>query len=383
MWLKEGFATYMSYVAVNNLYPEWRVMERRLALSEFETAMEKDSDKLSHKIASEVKTTSDIRQLFDPITYSKGALILRMMNGFLGESAFKFGIKTFLKKYEFSNAVQDNLWDLMTLYGHQFNTLPSNLTVKDIMDSWTLQAGYPVLNVKKNGSDIIISQQRFLLPKADENDTSRWFIPITYSTTSHPATNEIPEYWMTQNDKVLVLKDVVQEGEMFFLNVNRSGYYRVNYDIDLLKTLAREFSNLPEIIRAQLIDDALFLARAEMVSYDIPLTFLMRMAEKPKDILPWTAATKGLQHLNEMMLREPGFDAFRAVMKQIVRPAYDSIGFDEQDNESHIELMQRSRIVTHACNYGYDRCTNRAQILFREWMRTPKQNKWVFEGFFS
>lgn len=61
-------------------------------------------------------------------------------------------------------------------------------------------------------------------------------------------------------------------------------------------------------------------------------------------------------------------------MRYIVKPVYDKLGFDERKNESHVDLMHRQRIIHHACFFGYDRCTNRAQILFREWMREKTLN---------
>lgn len=108
--------------------------------------MEEDSDLTSHPISFPVSNSTDVRRIFDPISYSKGAAIIRMMQSFLGENAFRHALKTYLNKFKHSNAVHDDLWDVMTISGHEYKTLPENLTVKDIMDSWTLQGIY-LLNV--------------------------------------------------------------------------------------------------------------------------------------------------------------------------------------------------------------------------------------------
>lgn len=61
-------------------------------------------------------------------------------------------------------------------------------------------------------------------------------------------------------------------------------------------------------------------------------------------------------------------------MRYIIRPIYVEMGFDEKPNEGHIQLMHRQRIVKHACFYAHDWCTNRAQMLYRQWMTDKTQN---------
>lgn len=374
LWLKEGFSTYMSHMAMSHVFPDWRVAET-FSIRVFHAAMSKDSDASSRKIYNPVATTADIRSLFDPITYSKGAILLRMMGDFLGEKVFKTAVRDYLKKFEYGNAAQDDLWALMTERGHQYEALSNHLSVKDIMDSWTLQPGYPVVFARKVNDSVVITQKRFIFPHGVvANDTSRWYIPITY-VTSNMDEGAVQKRWLTPDMKELVLENVLLDNNWLYLNAKRMGYYRVHYDYDLTLLLSKSYQALPEVTRAQIIDDALHLARAELYEYDHPLTFLLRMGEQSKDVLSWMAASKGLEYLDYMLMRESAYDSYKTVMKHILRPAYDSIGFDERPSESHIELTQRSQIVKFACDFGYDRCTNRAQVLYREWMRTPDENK--------
>lgn len=96
--------------------------------------MEKDSDISSHPISFPVSKPSDIRRIFDPISYSKGASVIRMMQHFLSEEAFKSGIQEYLQKFKYANAIQNDLWEVMTQYGHKYGTLPKEFTVKKVMD---------------------------------------------------------------------------------------------------------------------------------------------------------------------------------------------------------------------------------------------------------
>lgn len=104
-------------------------------------AMAKDSDKLTHPMSFPVKTKSDIRRIFDPISYSKSACIVNMMRGFLGEATFKQGLQAYVNKYKYANALQEDLWDIMTEEAHRNGVLETRMTVKDIMDSWVHQDG--------------------------------------------------------------------------------------------------------------------------------------------------------------------------------------------------------------------------------------------------
>jgi aminopeptidase N len=73
-----------------------------------------------------------------------------MMNHFLGEETFKQGLTNYLEAHKFGNARQDDLWQNLTLQAHQDRSLPSHMTVKEIMDTWTLQTGYPVVTITRN-----------------------------------------------------------------------------------------------------------------------------------------------------------------------------------------------------------------------------------------
>lgn len=372
LWLKEGFATYFSYKCLNEIVPEWRMLDL-FPFFEQRTAMGKDSDRFSHPISFDVRYISDIRRIFDPISYSKGAAIVRMINSFLGEEAFQEGIQKFLTQYEYGNAVQDDLWNVFTYAGHKQGTLPKDFTVKEIMDSYTLQAGYPVLEVKQNGTNIILTQTRYILPSNQHNDTSKWFIPITFSTRSQQG-GAIPSAWFKANEDSLILENVLSAGEWIHLNINRTAYYRVSYEPELWKRLVYNMKELDQLTKSQVVDDAFNLARAGFVEYDVPLTFLYVLSSMPNDALTWAAAESGLVYLTEMVRREPVFELYRAIMISFLRNTFDAIGFREQPGENDLQVMHRSRMLKLMCDFRVDRCTHQAQIIYRTWI-ADKENK--------
>ena len=78
----------------------------------------------------------------------------------------------------YKNANQDDLWRTLTEQCREKQVLPGNTTVKDIMDTWTRQTGFPVVTaVRRENGALDLSQQRFFLDKkADETDNVLWYV---------------------------------------------------------------------------------------------------------------------------------------------------------------------------------------------------------------
>lgn len=94
-------------------------------------------------------------------------------------------MSSYLKKHEYANAKQDDLWAALTDVAHNQNSLPRDMTVKEIMDTWTLQVGYPMIQIDRNYEEnsAELSQMRFLSDRYKTRDDTEqcWWIPLTYS----------------------------------------------------------------------------------------------------------------------------------------------------------------------------------------------------------
>ncbi|RXG56649.1 Aminopeptidase N, partial [Armadillidium vulgare] len=96
LWLKEGFADFMAYMAIDNVEPNWKMMDYSVRESMYE-ALKADSLLSSHPINVEVNNPDRISEIFDSISYNKGASIIRMMYHFLSEEVYKRGMRNYLK----------------------------------------------------------------------------------------------------------------------------------------------------------------------------------------------------------------------------------------------------------------------------------------------
>lgn len=219
LWLNESFATFMSYKAVNWLKPEWDMWGYFL-YDETSGAMLKDSLHITHPIEANVRSVEEIEEIFDDISYGKGASILRMINYYLGEEDFRKGISSYLNKFKYSNAEGRDLWNSLEE--------ASGKPVAKIMESWITQEGYPIVYVKIQGSKIIFSQKRFLQDGSE--DSRLYLVPLTFEVNGKKHAllldSESKEF------------NVGEEVNSIKVNLDRSGFYRVYYEnLDKLATL--------------------------------------------------------------------------------------------------------------------------------------------------
>jgi aminopeptidase N len=85
----------------------------------------------------------DRRQIFDEISYGKGGSILRMIEAYVGEDAFRNGVSTYLNRFKFSNANGEDLWIALEE--------ASGKQVAMIMREWIKKPGYPLLVAEVKG----------------------------------------------------------------------------------------------------------------------------------------------------------------------------------------------------------------------------------------
>uniref|UniRef100_A0A8C7XN42 Aminopeptidase n=1 Tax=Oryzias sinensis TaxID=183150 RepID=A0A8C7XN42_9TELE len=159
LWLNEGFASFFEYIGVEKAEPSWG-MRDIMIISDVLPVMVNDALLSSHPIIVDVSTPAEITSVFDAISYSKGASVLRMLEDWMGRDAFRDGCRKYLKDFYFKNAKTADFWASLAEV--------SGLPIADVMDTWTKQMGYPVLHLSVSDTNSKLSQRRFLLdPNAD------------------------------------------------------------------------------------------------------------------------------------------------------------------------------------------------------------------------
>ncbi|KZC13132.1 Aminopeptidase N [Dufourea novaeangliae] len=385
LWLNEGFATYVSYVGMNAVKPTWRVLEQ-FVVHEIQSVFGLDSLESSHPISIEVGHPDEISEIFDKISYKKGASILRMMDHFLTTKVFKQGLTNYLNGKAYQSANQNDLWDALTKQAHADNVLAQGITIKQIMDTWTLQTGFPVVTVTrnyKNGS-VTLTQERFLMRNGTMRTTSEveplWWVPITYTTEKELDFNRTqPSEWMKAQKTITLPNVKLNPKEWVIFNIQETGYYRVNYDRTnwqmIINQLNKDsFRDISTNNRAQLIDDALNLAKADQLHYSTALDVTSYLAHET-EYLPWKAAFTAMQFLDTMLIRTPSYDKFRVYILQLLDNAYKQVGFKDNPGDPQLTVFTRVDVLLWACNFGHEDCVQNAVKQFHNWRNTPDPNK--------
>lgn len=209
LWLNESFATLMGYKVVDAIYPQWRIWQDFLG-SDTSGAMARDSLRSTHQIEVDIKSPSEIEQIFDEISYGKGASILRMIEAYMGTEDFRNGIKNYLNRYKFSNATGKDLWSSLEE--------TSGKQVKMIMREWIRKQGYPVITTMVHKGKLILNQKRFLLSGASVKGI--WPTPVVMELDGKSK-----KLLLDKEKEVVDTKDT----NSLKLNVDRTGFYRVHY----------------------------------------------------------------------------------------------------------------------------------------------------------
>lgn len=377
LWLNEGFATFVSYIGTSHLEPEWTTMER-FVTDEMQGVMALDSLETSHPISVPVESPSQVNELFDGISYSKGSSVIRMMMFFLTEDNFKKGLHQYLVDKSYDNAEQDDLWLYMTQAAEGTGVLPPGTTVKAIMDTWTLQMGFPVIKVERaaDGTSATVSQNRFLLVKnanSTDNHDYMWWVPLTYTSEDNPDFQTThPTSWMADTDKQVTVSSLPASDKWVIFNIQETSYYKVNYDDNNWQLLTAQLEKDNTIIhllnRAQLIDDALDLARASELKYDTALNLISYLKHE-EEYVPWESALANMAYVEEMFTRQGGYGDLRTFMMSLLEPLYTLVGgFEEHQDDSHLLHYKRSLALSWTCKFGYKDCVDNSVALYQAWM---------------
>lgn len=230
LWLNEGFAAYTEFIGTDLVLPEANFLDQFLPDSLW-PALQLDSLLSSHPISIEVNDPIEINQIFDTISYKKGSSVIRMMANFLGINTFNMGITNYLHGNAFGNANQDNLWQFLTEAALEDGAFLEGNSIKDIMDTWTLQTGYPLVTASRSGNSVTLSQARFLIsPEAEADEDFFWWVPVSHCSPGGDWENTAPKLWLPNSTIPLTFQLDIEADTPLVINVKQTGFYRVNYD---------------------------------------------------------------------------------------------------------------------------------------------------------
>lgn len=383
VWLKEGFAHFFEFLGADFLFPDWHMEKQRFLTDVLHEVMLLDGLASSHPISQEVLKATDIDRVFDWIAYKKGAALIRMLANVMGQPVFQMGLNDYLITHMYGNAGRDDLWNK---FSEAMQKGGRDINIKEVMDLWTLQMGYPVVTITKNDSvdnSLTISQEHFIFDikhSAPSNSSFQWQIPLTISVgnSSHISPESI--IWVSNGSESHKIGSV-DDGSWLLGNINQTGYFRVNYDLRNWRLLIEQLMRNPEVIsvgnRAGLIDDVFNLARAGYLPQNIPLE-IVRYLSQEKEFLPWHAASRVLYHLDKLLDRTEEYSIFSEYILKQVASMYHKLGWPTSAVNGSVAQATyqteelRREVIMLACSFGSKHCHQQAITLISEWISSNK-----------
>ena len=349
IWLNEAFATFMEMLAVDAFKPEWqRWTSFGLGRG---AALATDALKSTRPIEFPVGPPEQAQGMFDILTYEKGAAVLRMLEQYLGSTAFQRGIAAYLEEHKFANTETGDLWDAIEE--------ASGEPARRIMDSWIFQGGFPLVSVEAapDGKGVTVSQRRFLYLPEGDGDSSRWQVPVMLRVGTERGAEA--RRLLLEGESATVELD--RPADWVVANEGGHGFYRVRYSSDLLRKLTATMQqDLSPIERFGLVSDTWASVVAGLTSVPDFLHLAGLLAEE-RDRNVWVAVIGGLQYLNRML--EPA-DRPKLVrfVRELVGPAVERLGWSRAAGESELTSQLRGTLISTLGVLGEDPATRERAV---------------------
>jgi aminopeptidase N len=308
IWLNEGFANWMETKPLKAWKPEWHMELDEVQSNQ--VAMRLDALRSTRPIRASASTPDQINELFDPIAYEKGAAVLRMVEAWVGEDAFRAGVNTYIGKFQYSNARAEDFWGTLTA--------STGKPVDKVMATFVDQSGVPlvdtVVKCDAGGGMASVSQ--------DVRQAARprtWRIPVCVKAPSGQVACDV-----VGAPGANIALDTCPAWVM--ANADARGYYRVLAPADMIAAIAQNVASLEPAERIALLSDEWALVRAGRRDVG---TFLDLGSgfESERNEAVLSTLVGALAAIGEELTTPKTAVAYRAWVARLLRPALDEVGW--------------------------------------------------------
>ncbi len=367
LWLNESFATYFSFGVVDRFRPEWRIWDRFIG---GQTAEALERDGLLETFPIEIPGGEHvvINSSTAPIIYSKGGSILRQVEGFIGEDAFRKGLRRYLTDHAYANTHSRHLWEALEGACDQ--------PISRMMKDWIEQPGYPLLTVQRENDRLQIRQERFsYLPGAPE---SSWLVPLVLRLFGPGDRQHVLKVLMEGPELTVDIDPAVEACK---LNDGQSGFFRVRYlDEENLEALGRRAADrtLSAADRWGLAGDLYALLKSGGIDLERYLSFLGHYRNEDR-LLPLGQVAAGLHHLL-ILLRGEGRERIRRFSAPFFEDRLAAIGYLPAPDEPNDRAILRDQILWPAALAGAEEATAFGEERFGALLAGDAVDPEIFKG---
>jgi puromycin-sensitive aminopeptidase len=334
LWLNESFASFVGEKATAALNPEWRYW--RDFVADNTSAFNLDALASTHPISVDAKSAEEASQRFDAISYTKGAAVLRMIEGYLGEETFREGVRIYLKRHAEANASADDFWRALDEASGQ--------DVTAIANAWIKEPGHPLVHISAKqadgGLDLELTQARYFSDSSAKPTGQVWPVPMV---VKYGTAGGIREHRFVLRRERETLR--LDGARWFFPNGGGRGFYRFRFASALEGDLLDQgVAQLSAEERLALLDDLWALVRHGKATL---ATFLHRVetlrGEQDRAVL--ASIADALTWLANYAVRDATERPFARLVEDLFRPILDTTGWRPADGEDTDIREKRTRAI--------------------------------------
>ncbi|XP_011701751.1 PREDICTED: aminopeptidase N-like isoform X2 [Wasmannia auropunctata] len=383
-WLNEGLADFLGMHILNKNFENWRMIDF-FVVQNLHDSLAADID---HQLKSVTKTmTADyiiepeslVSSIFykdSSVLYDKVTALLRMLHRAITDEIFQKGVITYLATHQFSSAIPDDLWNAIQSALDKSDVPHEGYRIKEVMNSWMDQNGYPVVKVVRNYTTgkVTISQTCSWDYVSDDNN--KWWIPVTFATQSNPDfSNTVPSFWLRPDQNISF---TIDPNDWIILNLQQTGYYRVKYDsmnwYNIIQYLnSDDYTNIHVLNRAQIIDDAFFLFwKHQMDGSDF--IDLISYLSRETDYVAWYPMFRVLKRIKGYLLLPSGKNNKLRII-DLFDKLLQNMGYDENLYDNNITTEMKQEAMKWACTLGHKGCIEVAAVKLSKHIEHPDTYK--------
>ncbi|KAK7463560.1 Aminopeptidase 2 mitochondrial [Stygiomarasmius scandens] len=385
LYLNEGFATlvcslrwtcsfaYVDYEDGRSYY--YRVFPEFKANSEFiddhlNRALALDAKLSSHPIEVSCPNADSIGQIFDALSYSKAASVLRMLLAYVGEDKFLKGVSLYLKNHMYGNSVTNDLWKGISE--------ATGLDIPKLMDNWINKMGFPVVTVTETPNGIKVRQDRFLETgiAEDKDNQTLWSIPLSILTIDSNGKSIV--------DRTAILDTREKEFHLdtskpFKINAGTNGVYRVLYTSDRLSKIAAEVAKPNSVFsledRMGLINDSMALSKAALTKLSGALTLIDALRQE-EEYLVWNGISGNLGNVAAIWLDNAEvFDLLNEFRRSLFGPIVKKLGYEYPASDSPDTTQLRTCAIGASAVAEDMTVVNELKSRFDHYLKTGDDSK--------
>ncbi len=327
LWLNESFASWMAYLATDELFPKWQ-MWTQFAIDEQQVAFRHDALEHTHPIEVAINHPNEIRTIFDAISYEKGASVLQMLHDYLGPEQFRDGLRLYLKRHAYQNTDTTDLWKAL----EEISQKP----VRNFMQSWTTQSGFPIVRATIEDNQATLHQERFYLNPLDNKETTVWPIPLRGNTALQNETLDASKH----------IYPLAMDHHQLLLNQDRGGFFRTIYNSSHLQKLgeAVHAGRISPLDRLGLLSDMFEAAKAGYTNTADALQLLESYNQEDNAVV-WDIIGVNLSSIRSVMDDEDLRENMKPYVQKLVATQVDRLGWEERASESHFDTLLRPLVL--------------------------------------